>query len=64
MKNSSLSIQRLGPESLPMFLQFFGRDAFSDNPKWSSCYCQCFYEDHNVVKWSDRTLEQNRALAK
>ncbi len=63
METPPLTIQRLGPESLPMFLQFFDGDAFSDNPKWSSCYCQCFYEDHNVVKWSGRTSEQNRALA-
>ena len=63
MEAPPLSIQRLGPGSLPMFLQFFDGDAFSDDRKWSSCYCQCFYEDHNVVKWSDRTSEQNRALA-
>jgi GNAT superfamily N-acetyltransferase len=63
MQTPSISIQKLDSGCLPMFLRFFDGDAFSDNPKWSSCYCQCFYEDHNVVKWSDRTAEQNRALA-
>jgi GNAT superfamily N-acetyltransferase len=63
MESHPLRIQKLTPASLPQFLQFFDGDAFSDNPKWSSCYCQCFYEDHNVVKWSERTSEQNRALA-
>ena len=63
MKTHAISIQKLDTACLPKFLQFFDGDAFSDNPKWSSCYCQCFYEDHNVVKWSDRTAEQNRALA-
>jgi GNAT superfamily N-acetyltransferase len=63
MQTPSISIQKLDPGCLPMFLRFFDGDAFSDNPKWASCYCQCFYEDHNVVKWSDRTAEQNRALA-
>ena len=63
MESHPVLIQALGPESLPLFLRFFDGDAFSDNPKWSSCYCQCFYEDHNVVKWSDRTSEQNRTLA-
>ena len=48
---------------LPDFLKFFDGTAFSDNPKWSSCYCQCFYEDHAVVKWSARTASQNRARA-
>ena len=27
----------------------FDGTAFSDNPKWSSCCCQWFYEDHRVV---------------
>ena len=63
MTSHSISTQALNPASLPLFLQFFDGDAFSDNPKWSSCYCQCFYEDHNVVTWSDRTAKQNRALA-
>jgi GNAT superfamily N-acetyltransferase len=63
MKTPAISIQKLDTGCLPKFLQFFDGDAFSDNPKWSSCYCQCFYEDHNVIKWSDRTAEQNRALA-
>jgi GNAT superfamily N-acetyltransferase len=48
---------------LPDFLRFFDGSAFSDNPKWSSCYCQCFYEDHAVVKWAERTAPENRALA-
>lgn len=63
MQTRAVSIQKLDAGCLPMFLRFFEGDAFSDNPKWSSCYCQCFYEDHNVVKWSDRTAAQNRALA-
>jgi hypothetical protein len=37
---------RSGPDTLPLFLRFFDGDAFADNPKWSSCYCQCYYEDH------------------
>jgi GNAT superfamily N-acetyltransferase len=58
-----ITIQALSPGLLPDFLRFFDGSAFSDNPKWSSCYCQCFYEDHAVVKWSLRTAAQNRALA-
>jgi GNAT superfamily N-acetyltransferase len=63
MQNPSISIKPLSPELQQEFLRFFDGTAFSDNPKWSSCYCQCFYEDHSVVKWSARTAQQNRALA-
>ena len=63
MNQNAVKVRALSPELLPDFLKFFDGGAFSDNPKWSSCYCQCFYEDHSVVKWSDRTASQNRALA-
>ena len=42
---------------------YFDGEAFSDNPKWSSCYCQCSYENHNIVKWSDCTATRNRSMA-
>jgi GNAT superfamily N-acetyltransferase len=58
-----VQVRALTPEFLSDFLKFFDGTAFSDNPKWSSCYCQCFYEDHSVVKWSERTAPQNRARA-
>jgi GNAT superfamily N-acetyltransferase len=63
MNQTAVTVRALSPELLPDFLRFFDGTAFSDNPKWSSCYCQCFYEDHSVVKWSARTAPQNRALA-
>ena len=58
-----VEVRTLSPGLLPDFLRFFDGTAFSDNPKWSSCYCQCFYEDHSVVKWAERTAVQNRAIA-
>jgi GNAT superfamily N-acetyltransferase len=63
MSPSSISVKALSPELQPDFLRFFDGSAFSDNPKWSSCYCQCFYEDHDVVNWSERTGPQNLAFA-
>jgi len=63
MNQPTVQIRALSPERLPDFLEFFDGTAFSDNPKWSSCYCQCFYEDHRVVKWSERTASENRARA-
>jgi hypothetical protein len=55
MNQPIVQVRALTPEFLPDFLKFFDGTAFSDNPGWSSCYCQCFYEDHQVVKWSERT---------
>lgn len=63
MNQPHIEVRALTPGLLPDFLTFFDGSAFSDNPKWASCYCQCFYEDHSVVKWSERTAPQNRALA-
>ena len=63
MNTNLMSVKKLSIESLPQFLRFFDGDAFSDNPRWSSCYCQCFYENHDVVKWSECTAERNRAMA-
>ena len=60
MEQSFVDVRTLTPDRLPDFLKFFDGTAFSDNPKWSSCYCQCFYEDHRVVKWSERTAAENR----
>ena len=59
----AVTLQPLSPATLPDLLAFFDAEAFSDNPKWASCYCQCFYEDHRVVKWSERSGEQNRDCA-
>jgi GNAT superfamily N-acetyltransferase len=63
MNEAIVQIKPLAPELLGDFLQFFGGTVFSDNAKWASCYCQCYYEDHSVIKWSERTASQNRALA-
>lgn len=63
MHEPRLEIHPLTPRRMPDFLRYFDEDAFSDNPKWASCYCQCFYEDHRVVVWKDRTAVQNRAKA-
>ena len=63
MNAPTILVRALTPELLPDFFAFFDGPAFSDNPRWSFCYCQCFYEDHSVVKWSERTAEQNRACA-
>jgi GNAT superfamily N-acetyltransferase len=61
--DNALEIHRLAPARFDDLLAFFDGEAFSDNPKWSSCYCQCFYEDHSKIHWPDRTASENRACA-
>ncbi len=59
----TIEIRPLTPDRQADFLGFFEGDAFADNPKWSSCYCQCLYVDHNRVDWAARTAAENRAQA-
>lgn len=60
---STVEIHALSPQRLADFLAFFDGEAFSDNPEWSSCYCQCFYEDHSKIQWPSRTAVENRECA-
>jgi GNAT superfamily N-acetyltransferase len=63
MTDSTIEIRPLAPERLDDFLAYFDHDAFADNPRWASCYCQHLYVDHNEVDWQTRTAEVNRAAA-
>src|SRR5262245_3288822 len=63
MPHASLTIRPLSPDLRDDFLRFFEGEAFADNPKWRSCYCQFLYVDHSKVTWSARTSDENRASA-
>lgn len=63
MTAETVEIHAISPERLADFMAFFDGEAFEDNPKWSSCYCQCYYEDHAKIHWPSRTAEDNRACA-
>jgi GNAT superfamily N-acetyltransferase len=63
MPSVALEIHPLSPAREADFMAFFDGEAFSDNPKWSSCYCQCFYEDHSKLHWPGRSTADNRACA-
>lgn len=63
MSAAPVEVRALSPERLPEFLAFFAGEAFADNPKWGSCYCQFLYVDHDRVAWRERTGAQNRAAA-
>ena len=58
-----LEICRLTPQRLADFLAFFEGDAFADNPRWASCFCQFLHVDHAKVDWPARTAQENRAAA-
>jgi len=58
-----LTVQPLTPPRLADFLTFFDHDAFVDNPRWRSCYCQYLLVDHRQVAWSQRSAQENRAAA-
>jgi len=63
MNVEPLDVQPLAPQRLADFLGFFDGDAFADNPRWASCYCQYLHVDHRQVDWEQRTAGDNRAAA-
>ena len=56
-----IQIKALSSELLGDYLRYFDNDAFSDNPRWASCYCHFSQAPHKTEKWSERTADQNRA---
>jgi hypothetical protein len=56
-----LSIHPLTPERLEDYLRFFDTQAFTDNPRWASCYCYYDLADPRQRKWEERSGEENRA---
>ncbi|MEO7335491.1 MAG: GNAT family N-acetyltransferase [Caldimonas sp.] len=63
MNRPTLEIRKLSPSLKDDFLAFFEGEAFRDNPKWASCFCQSLYIDHSTVDWQNRTGHENRAAA-
>jgi GNAT superfamily N-acetyltransferase len=61
MTGQRIEIRPLTPQRLPDFLAFFEQRAFTDNPKWLSCYCHFPHADHATVVWKERSAAQNRA---
>lgn len=58
---AGVEIRALTPALEPDLVGFFEGDAFADNPKWASCYCQFLHVDHREVDWHRRTAAENRA---
>lgn len=59
--NPPLVCVELTPERLPDYLDFFDHRAFSDNPRWASCYCYFPLHDPAQTDWQQRKGPENRA---
>jgi GNAT superfamily N-acetyltransferase len=59
----AFTVEPMGPGHQAAWLHFFDHDAFADNPRWASCYCQFPTADHASVSWKTRTVTDNRASA-
>ncbi len=51
----------LSPDRLADYLAFFETRAFTDNPRWSGCYCFFPIHDPQTIEWHTRTGAENRA---
>jgi ribosomal protein S18 acetylase RimI-like enzyme len=56
-------IHPMRPDLAADWLHFFDHEAFADNPRWASCYCQFPSADHAARPWKTRSAEENRASA-
>ena len=56
-----LSFAPLNPERRGDYLDFFDARAFTDNPRWASCYCFFPLHDPSRTDWKARSAAENRA---
>jgi GNAT superfamily N-acetyltransferase len=56
-----MQIHPLSPARVADYLAFFDHRAFSDNPQWQSCYCNCLFADEAGKPWAAYSAEENRA---
>jgi hypothetical protein len=58
---STLHCVELAPDRLGDYLAFFDKRAFTDNPRWSGCYCYFPLHDPEKTDWHKRAAAENRA---
>ena len=58
---SMLTFAPLTPERRGDYLDFFDTRAFTDNPRWASCYCFFPLHDPSRTNWKARSAAENRA---
>ena len=57
----SIQVWPLTEDRLRDYLHFFDEKAFTDNPRWASCFCYFPYHDPGKMDWRKRTGPENRA---
>lgn len=60
MNETHLTIRELTPDLLDDYLHYFDHDAFTDNPRWASCYCFFYLHLHSTQDWESRSAANNR----
>jgi GNAT superfamily N-acetyltransferase len=61
--DNEITIQKLSPQYLNDYLAYFDHEAFTDNPRWASCYCFFHQAPHHEKAWQERDAAENRAGA-
>lgn len=59
--SEGVRIRPLSRDLVDDYFVFFDHEAFTDNPRWASCYCYFHHSPHDREPWGDRTADQNRA---
>jgi GNAT superfamily N-acetyltransferase len=57
---AAIEIRPLTAARMPDYLRFFDTRAFTDNPRWASCYCFFPHHDPAVLRWPERSALENR----
>lgn len=60
MSEAIPTIRELTPDLLGDYLHYFDHDAFTDNPRWASCYCFFYLHTHSTQDWESRSAADNR----
>ena len=63
MNPLDIEIRSLAPADTSAYVDFLGRDAFTDNPKWANCFCYFPHGDHAGKKFDVSAGDENRAAA-
>lgn len=63
MSDTAFTVRPLTPAAGEAWLHFFDHEAFADNPRWASCYCQFPTADHAHQDWRTRSAADNRDRA-
>ncbi|MES2957426.1 MAG: GNAT family N-acetyltransferase [Pseudomonadota bacterium] len=58
---TNLHCTELTAERSADYLKFFDSRAFSDNPRWSGCYCYFPLHDPAKTDWHQRSAVENRS---